>query len=263
MSKKKLYLGTNTKMYKTISETLEYLCSLNSLTADIAGDDLELFVIPSYTSLESAGKLLENSRILLGAQNMGWEECGQYTGEISPIMLREVGTDIVEIGHSERRHTFGETDQQENLKVKCAIEHGFKALLCIGETFEQKSYGLSDEVLCTQLKIGLHGISAQQAENLWIAYEPVWAIGVNGVPATKEYAAMKHRTIRNVLCMLFGDITGNSIPILYGGSVNNENAKELMSMPEIDGLFIGRSAWDAENFNKIIRMVYPLWKALN
>lgn len=263
MCKKKLYLGTNTKMYKTISDTLEYLDRLNLLTADITGDDLELFVIPSFTSLESAGKLLEDSRILLGAQNMGWEESGQFTGEISPIMLKEVRTDIVEIGHSERRHTFGETDQQENLKVKCALKHGFKALFCIGETFEQKNFGLSDEVLSTQLKIGLHGISAEQAENLWLAYEPVWAIGVDGVPATKEYAAAKHRTIRNVLCRLFGDVTGNSIPILYGGSVNNLNAKELMGMPEIDGLFIGRSAWNAENFNKIIRMVYPLWRASN
>ncbi len=263
MRKKKLYLGTNTKMYKTISETLEYLDRLNSLTADITGDDLELFVIPSFTSLESAGKLLKGSKIMLGAQNMCWEERGQFTGEISPIMLEEVGTDIVEIGHSERRHTFGETDQQENLKVKCALEHNFKTLLCIGETFEQKSYELSDEVLSTQLRIGLHGISAKQAENLWVAYEPVWAIGVNGVPATKEYAAMKHKTIRNVLCSLFGDIMGNSIPILYGGSVNNQNAEDLICMPEIDGLFIGRSAWVAENFNKIIRNVYPLWKALN
>lgn len=261
MPEKKLYLGTNTKMYKTISDTLEYLDRLIELTADIVRDDLELFVIPSFTSLESAGKLLKNSRISLGAQNMCWEESGQFTGEISPIMLKEVGTDIVEIGHSERRHTFGETDQQENLKVKCALKHNFKALLCIGETLEQKNYDLSDEVLSAQLKIGLHGISAQQAGNLWIAYEPVWAIGVNGIPATKEYAAMKHKTIRGVLCRLFGEITGNSIPILYGGSVNDQNAEALISMPEIDGLFIGRSAWDADNFNKIIRMVYPLWKA--
>lgn len=261
MRKKKLYLGTNTKMYKTISDTLEYLEKLITLTAGVAGGDLELFVIPSFTSLESAGRLLKDSRILLGAQNMGWEDSGQFTGEISPIMLKEVGVDIVEIGHSERRHILGETDQQENLKVKCALKHNFKALLCIGETFEQKSHDLSDEVLSMQLKTGLHGISAQQAENLWIAYEPVWAIGVNGMPATKEYAAMKHRTIREVLCRLFGDMTGSSIPILYGGSVNNQNAKELICMPEIDGVFIGRSAWDAENFNRIIQMIYPLWKS--
>lgn len=263
MIKKKLFLGTNTKMYKTISETLEYLSDLITLTSDIDWDDVELFVIPSFTSLESAGKLLRErgSRISLGAQNMCWEESGQFTEEISPIMLKEVGTGIIEIGHSERRHIFGETDQQENLKVKCALKHNFKALLCIGETLEQKNYDISDEVLSMQLKIGLHGISARQAGNLWIAYEPVWAIGVNGIPATKEYAAMKHKTIRGVLCRLFGETTGNSIPILYGGSVNNQNAADLISMPDIDGLFIGRSAWNAENFNKIIRTVYPLWKA--
>jgi triosephosphate isomerase len=160
MRRRKLYLGTNMKMYKTISETLDYLKSLISLTSDIPGDELELFVIPSFTSLEVAGKLLENSKILLGAQNMCWEERGQFTGEISPIMLKEVGTDIVEIGHSERRHIFGETDQQINLKVSCALKHGFKALLCVGETLEQKNYDLSDEILSTQLKIGLHGVSA-------------------------------------------------------------------------------------------------------
>ena len=160
MRRRKLYLGTNMKMYKTISETLDYLKSLISLTSDIPGDELELFVIPSFTSLEVAGKLLENSKILLGAQNMCWEERGQFTGEISPIMLKEVGTDFVEIGHSERRHIFGETDQLINLKVSCALKHGFKALLCVGETLEQKNYDLSDEILSTQLKIGLHGVSA-------------------------------------------------------------------------------------------------------
>ena len=259
LKKKKLYLGTNTKMNMTISETISFLKELDQLTGDIPKEEVNLFVIPSFTTLESAGKLLKHSSILLGAQNMGWEERGQYTGEISPLMLEEIGVRIAEIGHSERRHILDETDLQENLKVKCALNHGLVALLCIGETLEQKEYDISDEVLSTQLKIGLNGVSAEQTENLWIAYEPVWAIGVNGIPATKEYAAQKHEVIRKALCNLFGEERGGQIPVLYGGSVNLENAGKLIMLPEIDGLFIGRSAWEAQNFSRIIHQVYSVW----
>ena len=258
---KKLYIGTNTKMYKSISETVAFLKELNELIGDIPEDSLELFVIPSFTALESAGKLLKESRIQLGAQNMCWEERGQFTGEISPLMLQEVGVDIVEIGHSERRHVLGENDYQENLKVLSALRHGFTALLCIGETSEQKGYNLSDEVLSTQLKIGLHGVTKEEAKKLWIAYEPVWAIGVNGKPASKEYVERRHAAIKSVLCKLFGENTGRSIPVFYGGSVNRQNAQELIQVPGIDGLFIGRSAWEAQNFSSIIHEVYDRWKS--
>lgn len=255
----RLYLGTNTKMYKTISDTKEFLTQLHKLTCDLKDFPLELFVIPSYTTLPSAGEILASSHIRLGAQNMCWEAEGQFTGEISPLMLKETGVSIVEIGHSERRHVFGETDQQEEKKVKAAAEHGFTPLLCIGETKEQREYGISDEVLATQLKIGLHSINQEQAKNLWIAYEPVWAIGVNGIPAAADYVKERHQTIRNVLVDLFGIDTGSAVPILYGGSVNPENAPELIDLPCVDGLFIGRSAWNAENFNHIIRQVLLLY----
>lgn len=249
---KKIYLGTNTKMYKTISETSEYLTELIKLTAGIEENKVELFVIPSFTTLAESQTILKNTNIKLGAQNMCWEERGQYTGEISPIMLKEVGVEIVEIGHSERRHIFGETDDQIEKKVKAAVIHEFTALLCIGETLEQKEYGISNEVLGMQLKKGLHSINSEEAKQIWIAYEPVWAIGVNGIPVTKDYAQEKHSHIRSVLIDLFGIEIGNNIPILYGGSVNINNAKELKNIPNINGLFIGRSAWDAYNFNKII-----------
>jgi len=255
----KLYLGTNTKMYKTIADTLDFLTRLNGLTGDINRSRLELFVIPSYTSLDVARKCVPADKISIGAQNMCWEDQGQFTGEISPLMLREVGASIVEIGHSERRHVLHETDAEENKKVLAALNHHFTALLCIGETGEQKGLGLSDEVLRTQLKAGLHGITLNSTDRLWIAYEPVWAIGVNGTPASKEYADEKHAVIKQTLIEIFGAETGSDIPVLYGGSVNNENAEELIAMPHIDGLFIGRSAWDAENFNHIIRSVLPLF----
>lgn len=255
----KIYLGTNLKMYKTIEETVSYLQELENLTKDISRDDIQLFVLPSYTALDRARKSVGKENITLGAQNMSWEDQGQFTGEISPIMLMEVGAEIVMIGHSERRNIFGETDYEENKKVITSLKHGFTPLLCVGETEEQKENGISDEVLTTQVKIGLKGVSKEQAKNIWIAYEPVWAIGVNGKPASKEYADEKHMVLKKVLVELFGEEIGEDIPVLYGGSVNNENSKELIQMPHIDGLFIGRSAWDAANFNSIIRDVLPLF----
>ena len=233
----KLYLGTNTKMYKTIAQTVEFLSGLRDRTADISREELELFVIPSFTTLERARQTVTPEQIHLGAQNMGWEQEGQFSGEISPVMLKEVGMELVMIGHSERRHVLGETDEMENKKVHCA-----------------------DEVLRTQIKIGLHGVRAEDAAKVWIAYEPVWAIGVNGVPATKEYAEEKHGVMRATLIELYGEEVGSRIPLLYGGSVNPENAPELIQRENIDGLFIGRSAWQADKFEAIIRTVLPLWR---
>ena len=202
MAKKKIYFGTNTKMYKTIKDTVEFVSQLQELTKDISREDMQLFVIPSYTTLRDANEAKDEDLLMVGAQNMGWEEQGQFTGEISPLMLQEVGTDIVMIGHSERRHVLGETDEEENKKVLCALNHNFTTLLCVGETGEQI-----------------------------------------------------HIVIRETLVELFGEEAGNEIPVLYGGSVNPENAVGLSKMEHIDGLFIGRSAWQADNFNKIIRDV--------
>lgn len=258
--RKKIYIGTNTKMYKTTEQTVEFLTEISELTKDISRDEMSLFVIPSYTALTLARASVPRQTVLLGSQNMGWEEQGQFSGEISPLMLKESGMDIVMIGHSERRHIFRETDEQENKKVLCALQHDLLPLLCVGETDEEKNYRIAEEVLRTQLKIGFHGVTTQQAVKALVAYEPVWAIGVNGVPASKEYADHIHLVIRKTLVELFGTQTGGDIPILYGGSVNLQNAESLILMPNIDGLFIGRSVWEAENFNAIIRKVLPLFK---
>ena len=249
---KKIYFGTNLKMYKGISETARYLSDLEARTRDISRTEIELFVLPSFTSLPDACHSADRRLIRLGAQNMCWEEQGQFTGEVSPLMLRELGLDLVMAGHSERRHLFRETDEEENRKVRSALEHGFTALLCIGETAEEKERGLSDAALRGQLIAGLGGIRPGQAQGLWIAYEPVWAIGAKGTPATAEYAAEKHRVIRRCLKTLL-DEAGAQVPVLYGGSVNPDNADELIACPEIDGLFVGRSAWQAQAFEKMIR----------
>lgn len=249
---KKFYFGTNLKMYKNIKDTTDYLTSLERLTSDISRDEMELFVIPSYTSLPAATDAVSQNNIRLGAQNMGWADEGQFTGEISPLMLEEIGIGLVMIGHSERRHVFHETDIEENMKVRCSIEHGYTTLLCIGETDEEKEYGISDEVLRTQLKVGFHGLSPEDAKKVWVAYEPVWAIGVNGKPASVEYAQEKHHVIKQCLKEIFND-KADEIPVLYGGSVNPQNSNELIVQPDIDGLFVGRSAWHADDFNKLIR----------
>lgn len=252
MEQKKIYLGTNTKMYKNITQTVEYLERLGTLTADVSRQTVELFVIPSFTTLQAANPVAQRYGITLGAQNMCWEDEGQFTGEISPLMLQEVGVRIVELGHSERRHVLGETDGMIRRKVACARRHGFTTLLCIGETQEEKARGASEQVLRTQLEIGLAELETPQ--NLWIAYEPVWAIGVNGRPASATYAAQMHAAIRRILREKFG-ASAEEIPLLYGGSVCRENACELICQPDIDGLFIGRSAWNAEAFQQIIEDV--------
>jgi triosephosphate isomerase len=254
----KLHIGTNLKMYKTIKDTVSYLTDLERLTSDLSAD-LRLFVIPSYTALPAASAAVDHARIGLGAQNMHWEESGQFTGEISPLMLQELDLEIVEIGHSERRHVFRETDIEENKKVISAIRHGFTALLCVGETSEDKELTIGDERLRQQLKVGLHGLREAECKKLWVAYEPVWAIGVHGIPARSDYADAKHRMIRETLLQLFPQEGGN-VPILYGGSVNPENACDLIHQPAIDGLFIGRSAWEASRFNTLIRQVLPVWQ---
>jgi triosephosphate isomerase len=249
---KKLYFGSNLKMYKTIEETELYLKELAEKTSDINREEVELFIIPSYTALDEASKTVEPKDILLGAQNMCWEDQGQFTGEISPLMLEEIGIRLVMIGHSERRHLFRETDIEENKKVLAALKHGFTTLLCVGETGEEKEYGVSAEVLRKQLIVGLHGVPLKNVSNIWVAYEPVWSIGVNGIPAQPEYAEKMHKVIHDCLEEIVGK-QSKKIPVLYGGSVNPSNADELIVQEHIDGLFVGRAAWQAEKFNVLIR----------
>ena len=183
---------------------------------------------------------------------MCWEDQGQFTGEISPVMLKELGIDLVMIGHSERRHVFGETDIQENRKVQACLRHGMNVLLCVGETEEEKKYGISAEILRKQLIVGFHGVTEDDAKNIRVAYEPVWSIGVHGTPASADYAEAMHRVLKQCLREIFGNAS-EQIPVLYGGSVNADNAGQLIVQKSIDGLFVGRAAWQADQFNNLIR----------
>ena len=255
----KIYLGTNTKMYKTIQNSVDFISDLQKYTRDIPRDILELFVLPSYTALDRIRQTADPGLVRYGSQNISWAEEGQYTGEISPVMLRETGAEIVMVGHSERRHILGEGLEEIHKKIVCGLEHGFTVLLCVGETEAQKDQGIADETLRIQLKTAFYELNAVAPGKLWVAYEPVWAIGDHGVPASKEYAEEKHIVIKETLEEIFGKENGEKIPVLYGGSVNLENAAGLIAMDGIDGLFIGRSAWDAKRFNEFIRISLDVW----
>ena len=261
MKLSQLFFGTNLKMYQTASETAAFLGELAQLTADLREEPVVRFVIPSFPSLPAAGAV-ERNGIRLGAQNMHWENAGQYTGEVSPLMLRDLGCiDLVEIGHSERRQLFGETNQQCNQKVLSALANGFTALLCVGETAAEKYYSISDETLAIQLKVGLADVSPAEIAvgRVWIAYEPVWAIGVNGKPAPPAYVQERPQRLRLLLRELYpGQCC--SVPLLYGGSVNSENASAYIGLEDVDGLFVGRAAWNASAFDALLRQVYAVWK---
>jgi triosephosphate isomerase len=246
---KKILLGTNWKMHKTAAEALQYTNRLKEMVNDFP--QFKFFIIPPYTDLRQVKQEIGSSEILLGAQNMHWEEEGAFTGEISPKMLKEIGLDIIEIGHSERRQYYNEDDFSINKKTLTALKYEFIPLICIGERMEDKNFGVTKEVIGRQLKIALHNVSRKETEHIWIAYEPIWAIGANGIPAEPSYASKIQSYIRNVLTSLYGEEASLKIPILYGGSVNVENCVALMQQQDIDGLFIGRSAWNIDTFRLI------------
>jgi triosephosphate isomerase len=251
---KTVYIGTNWKMTKSIEEGLNYCDQLIEISREL-NPQVELFVIPSHTSLWSIKNKIQNTRIQLGAQNMHWEERGPFTGEISPFMLAEIGIDIIELGHSERRQYFNENDEDINKKVHSALKFKMKPLICIGESLYQKNRSISFETISSQLKVCLRGLSPEQASKVLIAYEPVWAIGEGGIPAEFTYVEDIHDYIRRILCELFDEKIGRNIPILYGGSVNTSNYLEYLDIKEVNGLFIGRAAWDIGTCRDILNRI--------
>jgi L-erythrulose 1-phosphate isomerase len=246
----KIWVGTNWKMTKTIAEGISYIKELKEAAAELTSN-IELFIIPSYTALVDIKKEVAQTRIKIGAQNMHWEDIGAFTGEVSPRMLSEIGLDLVELGHSERRQYFNENDTDINRKVVSAIKHGIKPLVCIGENIEQKNNHISFEVLAAQLKVCLKGLSEEEAGKVLVAYEPVWAIGENGIPADSDYVRGIHSFLRRVLVEMFPE-SGHVVPLLYGGSVNLDNFLEYIVHEDVNGLFVGRTAWDMETFTVML-----------
>jgi triosephosphate isomerase len=243
-----VWIGTSWKMNKVLAEGRAFAEGLRA--ADTARDPrIQRFVIPPFTLVREVKAALADTSVKVGAQNMHWADDGAWTGEVSPVMLKDCGLDIVELGHSERREHFGETDETVGLKTEAAVRHGLIPLICIGETLAERESGRAQEVLETQVRGALDKLSgAQKQAQILLAYEPVWAIGVNGIPATSDYADARQAEIIAVA----EDVLGRRIPCLYGGSVNAGNCEELISRPHIDGLFIGRSAWNVEGYLDIL-----------
>lgn len=242
------WIGTSWKMNKTLAEARAFATALAAADAD-RDPRIQRFVIPPFTACREVAQILSGTSVKVGAQNMHWADQGAWTGEISAPMLTDCGLDIVELGHSERREYFGETDQTVGLKVEAAIRHGLIPLICIGETLEERQAGRATQVLAAQVRGALERLSDdQKAATILLAYEPVWAIGDNGIPATSDYADARQAEI----IATAQDVLGRRVPCLYGGSVNPDNCRELIACPHVDGLFIGRSAWAVEGYLDIL-----------
>ena len=242
------WIGTSWKMNKTLAEAKAFAEALAK--ADSARDPrIQRFVIPSFTAVRQVKEILAATSIKVGAQNMHWADQGAWTGEISPLMLKDCNLDLVELGHSERREHFGETDETVGLKVEAAVRHGLIPLICIGETLADRESGRADEILAREVRGALGKLSPEQSKaTILLAYEPVWAIGEKGIPATADYADARQGNILEVA----KSILGRRPPCLYGGSVNPGNCAELIACPHIDGLFIGRSAWEPAGYLDIL-----------
>ncbi len=243
------YFGTNLKMHQTPAETARFVGDLvAALGAKPA--TTRAFVLPPFTSLANATARAANKGLWIGAQNMHWESEGPYTGEISPAMLSAAGVDLVLIGHAERRRHFGETDETVNRKVRAALETGLRVLLCVGESLAERRSGAAREACARQLLLALQDVPEQAADRLLVAYEPVWAIGETGTPAGSEDV----QTVAGLLQMWlrYKFQRDDGVPILYGGSVDRDNAAAFAAMPELDGLFVGRAAWTVEGFIDVL-----------
>jgi triosephosphate isomerase len=250
MAKKIPWIGTSWKMNKIRAEVRSFA---NTLTmSSIANTTLaRSFVIPPFPYIAEVAEILADTGVKIGAQNMHWEDQGPWTGEVSAPMVKDCGATMVELGHSERRTFFNETDETVALKVKAALKHGLLALVCIGDTKAEYDAGHTAQVLEQQTRAALSHVGKAAHGHVIFAYEPVWSIGEGGTPANPDFSNEQHKGIKAVTAVA----AGTELPVLYGGSVNLQNCRNLANQSHIDGLFIGRSAWNAKDFIGIIEAV--------
>jgi triosephosphate isomerase len=215
-------------------------------------EGVEVLVCPPYLALERVRAVLEGSAVRWGAQDVHWEAKGAFTGEISPLMLKEAGCTHVIVGHSERRHIMGESNEHVNRKLKAALVHGLTPIVCVGELLEERTAGDTRQVVERQAQKAFEGVAPSDAVRTVVAYEPVWAIGT-GRTATPHQAQEVHRFLRNTLGRIAGPETAERIRILYGGSVKPDNIRDLMEQPDVDGALVGGASLDAASFVKIAR----------
>jgi L-erythrulose 1-phosphate isomerase len=250
------WIGTSWKMNKLRSDAVAFAGQLRAASV-IADARIQPFVIPPFPYIADAASILADSRVKIGAQNMHWADQGAWTGEVSPPMVKDCGATLVEIGHSERRTFFNETDETVALKVEACVKHGLVALVCIGDTKDEHAAGYTTKALERQARAALSKVSGNLGGKVVFAYEPVWSIGEGGIPADPAFANEQQANIKS----LTKKLTGDELPCFYGGSVSQANCRELASQPAIDGLFIGRAAWDVAGYIKIMENVSELLKA--
>lgn len=248
-------IAGNWKMNTIPEDGISLTESLKKLTAKI--DRTGVVICPPFTHLAQIAKVLAGTKIGLGAQNVHWDNFGAFTGEISGTMLRKIGCEWVIIGHSERRTYFGETDKNVNRRLLKALELGLRPIMCIGESLDERESGKTFKVLEKQIENGLKDVKSAGFGGFVIAYEPVWAIGT-GKTATPEQAQEAHNFIREKLARLFSRSAADETIIQYGGSMNDKNANELLSMPDVDGGLIGGASLKAEKFFAIIEAAEQL-----
>jgi triosephosphate isomerase (TIM) len=248
------FIAGNWKMYTTAAAATDLA---SAIVKGLGSEDRILVAVcPPFPYLSHVAQVLRGSRIALGGQNLYPEKEGAFTGEVSPTMLLDVGCRYVILGHSERRHKLGETDGFINQKVRVAVPAGLRVILCIGETLEEREANQTEAVLDRQLTGGLAEINREQLKQLVLAYEPVWAIGT-GRNASPQQAQQAHSFIRREIGRLYGEEAAQALPIQYGGSVKPDNARALMSQPDVDGALVGGASLKADQFLAIIRSALP------
>ncbi|MBU0599182.1 triose-phosphate isomerase [bacterium] len=240
----------NWKMNYPVSESCHLAFQLVKSLSSV--EDVEVVICPSFTSLDPVAKLIKKTNIKLGAQNVYFEKKGAYTGEISPLMLKDLGCDYVIVGHSERRKYCQEDNPMINLKIRAAIEADLFPILCVGENLEERIRGVHEEIVYIHITGGLLSLSKKEVERVTIAYEPVWAIGT-GNTATPSDAQAIHKFIRETLAKIYDQELANHVRIQYGGSVTPENISSLMAQPDIDGALVGGASLNASSFEKIVQ----------
>ncbi|MEE1023884.1 MAG: triose-phosphate isomerase [Acutalibacteraceae bacterium] len=248
-AKRNAVIAGNWKMNNTPSETTALINEMKPL---VAGADCDVVLCVPFVDIAAAVEVAKGSNIKIGAENVHFEEKGAFTGEISAKMLVECGVEYVVVGHSERRQYFGETDVTVNLRTKAAVNAGLTAIVCVGETLDQRKQGITKELLAMQTKIALMGIEADKLSKIIIAYEPVWAIGT-GETATAEQANEGNAAIRAAIADMYGTEAAEAVTIQYGGSMNAKNADELVAQPDVDGGLIGGASLKAEDFSIIVK----------
>ena len=247
---RKLIIAGNWKMNKTVAESLDLANGLVRELKEVKEADIA--ICPPFTALSEVSKAVIDSNIRLGAQNMSQNGYGAHTGEIAAGMLKEFSTKYVILGHSERREYQRESDELIAAKAKAAHEAGLKPIVCVGEQLEERESGNTENVVGTQVRGSLAGLTTEEMLGTVIAYEPVWAIGT-GKTATAEQAQEVHAFIRNLLADLFDADTAKAVRIQYGGSVKPDNARELMSQPDVDGALVGGASLDVRVFSELIK----------